>query len=497
MTPATIHWSTQLLTLVAGAAARSLALGALTTGTLAAFRVKSVRIKLFAWKGVLLVALAMPLLMAITPGIRVAVPLPALPEHTAAASAAVAVLSSPVAEAARMPAISDTAPGISKSAPRAHKHTFAASAPSAAQAPVESPSSIVPAVAPPFALARREIPWVMLLLFAYFAIVFALLVRVAAGIQLSSRLVRLAEPIEDPQALDPLLAVSDAVGLPAIPWLAESEAVSVPLVIGISKPTILLSAGWRDWDADELAAVLAHEVSHVVRRDVLAQRLALIHRAIFWFSPLSWWLERRLADLAEQASDEAALAAGVDRTRYAEALLGFFAELEAGPQRVWWQGVSMAKTGQAEKRVDRILAWRGAMGNKLTKSLVILVVAIAAPVVALTAAVRPTPHNIQASPASATSPSPDAPAAPVAAPSPAPDSAQAPAAAPAPSASPAPAAAPAPAAEPAAPQDDEHAFVGFGSGRGWRCWGCGRGRLRRVWCRTRRSDRSRRRVRGR
>ena len=39
----------------------------------------------------------------------------------------------------------------------------------------------------------------------------------------------------------------------------------------------------------------------------LTQRLSLLHRAIFWFSPLAWCLDRRLADLAEQASDEAAL----------------------------------------------------------------------------------------------------------------------------------------------------------------------------------------------
>ena len=184
--------------------------------------------------------------------------------------------------------------------------------------------------------------------------------------------------------------------------------------------------------------MLAHEVSHVARRDALAQRLALIHRAVFWFSPLAWWLERHLADLAEQASDEAALAGGMDRTRYAGALLGFFAELEAGQERVWWQGVSMAKTGQAEKRVDRILAWRGAMSNKLTKSLVVALVVVAAPVVALTAAVRPAAYDVQAPPAPAAPPAPGAPAASVAAPSPAPDPAQAAAAAPAPPQAPAP-----------------------------------------------------------
>ena len=108
-----------------------------------------------------------------------------------------------------------------------------------------------------------------------------------------------------------------------------------------------------------------------LRRDALAERLSLFHRAIFWFSPLSWWLARHLADLAEEASDDAALAAGADRTRYAETLLGFFAALEAAPGRVWWQGVSMATAGQAEKRVDRILEWKGSVAMRLKKPVVI------------------------------------------------------------------------------------------------------------------------------
>ncbi len=249
----------------------------------------------------------------------------------------------------------------------------------------------------------------MPILFAiYAAIALALFVRVALGVHLSSRLVRIAKPIDEPQAFEPLVHASEAGGLRAIPWLAESDAVNVPVVIGVRKPTILLAAGWRDWDSDELAAVLAHEVSHVARRDALAQGLALVHRAIFWFSPLAWWLERHLADLTEQASDEAALAGGMDRARYAEALLGFFAELDAGEKRVWWQGVSMAKIGQAEKRVDRILAWSGAMSNRSKKSLAIAFLVVGVPLVALAAAVRLSAYDMQEPPAPAAPPPPAA-----------------------------------------------------------------------------------------
>ena len=152
--------------------------------------------------------------------------------------------------------------------------------------------------------------------------------------------------------------------------------------------TILLPSGWRDWDDAKLDAVVAHEVSHVARRDALTQRLSLLHRAIFWFSPLSWWLDRHLADLAEQASDEAALSCGADSKAYARTLLEFFEALQAAPGRVRWQGVAMAKEGQAEKRLERILSWKGSVAMHLKKSVALVVVTLAIPAVYLAASVH-------------------------------------------------------------------------------------------------------------
>jgi len=164
--------------------------------------------------------------------------------------------------------------------------------------------------------------------------------------------------------------------------------------MGVLRSTILLPVGWREWDDAKLDAVVAHEVSHVARRDALTQRLSLLHRAIFWFSPLAWWLDRHLADLAEQASDEAVLSCGADCADYARTLLGFFEALQAAPGRVWWRGVAMAKAGQAEQRVERILAWRGAITMNLKKSgvkksLAAGIIAIAIPIVYLAASVHP------------------------------------------------------------------------------------------------------------
>jgi len=365
MSPEVVPISTRFLVVFAAAAARSILLGCLIAAALPVFRVRSIPARLLAWRGLLLAALAMPLLIASFPAVRFVVPVPALPSARAATTSAPIPAAAPAAYAAPAAFASPARPADSLAA--------------AAIAPVTAHA----------AQPRRKISWSLIALAIYLAIALGLLLRLAVGILLGARLEDAATRIRDLTALQHLSGVSRAAGLLASPRLAESAALSVPLMLGVREPVILLPPGWREWEVEELAAVLAHEVSHVVRRDALWQRLALIHRAVFWFSPLAWWLERHLAELSEHASDEAALAAGADRMRYAETLLGFFAELEAAPERVWWQGVSMAKAGQAEKRVERILAWSSAMSNKVTKVFAVGLAVCAVPLVALTASLHP------------------------------------------------------------------------------------------------------------
>jgi beta-lactamase regulating signal transducer with metallopeptidase domain len=92
----------------------------------------------------------------------------------------------------------------------------------------------------------------------------------------------------------------------------------------VRRPMVVLPDDWRAWPAEQLDAVLAHEVSHVARPGrVDATSCPRISRDL-WFSPLSWWLHRQLGRLAELASDESALAAGVEPVTYAGALLACF-----------------------------------------------------------------------------------------------------------------------------------------------------------------------------
>ncbi|HEY4951316.1 MAG TPA: M56 family metallopeptidase [Candidatus Acidoferrales bacterium] len=370
-------------------AARSLAFACVAGLALAAFRVRSVALRLAIWRTVLLVALAMPVLGLVLPPLPVFVPLAAKLVRAQPPPAEIASpreVHSCAITVNQVPRSNSTRVGVFSYSLKSSDVTDAMGVPQSADA---SPVSARP---------RRPFPWLAASAAIYFAIAIFMLVRLALGVILGRRLERESQLIEESHALARLHFFTRASGLRAPPRLAESELLSVPVTFGVRRPAILLPAGWRDWEPTELDAVLAHEISHVVRRDALAERLSLLHRAICWFSPLSWWLARHLADLAEEASDDAALAAGADRTRYAETLLGFFAALEAAPGRVWWQGVSMATAGQAEKRVDRILEWKGSVAMRLKKPVVIAYMSVAIPVVCLIAAFRPTIENFHSTP---------------------------------------------------------------------------------------------------
>lgn len=349
-------------------AARSIALGCIAGVALVALRVKGVSPRLGVWKIVLYSALAMPVLGWIVPALPFSVPAPWKVSSSG--------------ETARVPAVVTTSPATDMD----NNGTKLSLAPKIVDAPGHRSLSRASEAAPAPGIWMQ---WKIAAGALYIAVATILLARFLLGLLLSRRMERSATTVGDTRALGRLAFHAYAARLKRLPRLAESEIVLVPITLGVRQPAILLPATWRDWDDSELDAVMVHEVSHVVRRDALTQRLSLLHRAFFWFSPLSWWLDRRLAELAEEASDEAALSHGADRTRYAETLLNFFSQLESSSGRMRWQGVSMATPGTAERRVDRILAWKGAASSGLRKSLALGFALIAPPVVLLAAAVHP------------------------------------------------------------------------------------------------------------
>jgi bla regulator protein blaR1 len=404
MTPiAAFPASASLVAQLLNPAARSLALACAAGLGLVAFRVRSTTARLFTWTVVLYAALAMPLLQQVVPPLPLA--MPAFLRYTSSWYAAAEPARNRVARSiASVPAIageistkrSEPTQGASYAA-IANPDSSASMAPRKLQPHREMSSITVPDTASSMARpsAWSSIRWSAVAAAVYLVVAFVFLLRFIVGLALARRLTKASRLIDEPRMTMRLALRAADSRLSFVPRAAESGLISVPVTTGALRATILLPTGWREWSDAKLDAVIAHELSHVVRRDALTQRLSLLHRAIFWFSPLAWWLDRHLADLAEQASDEAALACGADCKDYARTLLAFFEALQAAPGRVWWQGVSMAKAGQAEQRLERILSWKGAVAMSLKRSIAVALVALAIPAVYLAASARPANYDAE------------------------------------------------------------------------------------------------------
>ncbi len=133
----------------------------------------------------------------------------------------------------------------------------------------------------------------------------------------------------------------------------DGKGLVTPVTVGWLRPSIILPPDWREWPAAQLQAVMAHEKEHARWRDPLVQWLALLNRAVFWFHPLAWWLEKRLAGLAEEACDDAVLMDGHDPLEYSDFLLGLARAVREAGARVEVVGMAMPGTFLPE-RIRRI-----------------------------------------------------------------------------------------------------------------------------------------------
>jgi hypothetical protein len=189
----------------------------------------------------------------------------------------------------------------------------------------------------PFRFSLPELAWLF-----YLAVFAVLLLRLIFGIASALHLWLTASPI-------PADAQPDSVhsGEGALAHLRSSSRVASPVNIGSG---VVLPADFATWDEEKLRIVLAHERSHVRQGDFYLQILAAFYAALFWFSPLGWWLKRKLYELGEAISDRAGLEQAASRSSYAQILLEF-----AALPRPTLTGVAMARTSHLSERIERLL----------------------------------------------------------------------------------------------------------------------------------------------
>lgn len=96
-----------------------------------------------------------------------------------------------------------------------------------------------------------------------------------------------------------------------------------PAVFGVARPALVLPEVLvRSLDRQRLAAIVAHELVHVRRGDLLVGWLQLATQFAWWFHPLVWWSGVQLARERERCCDEEALSGlGCNPADYAQTLL--------------------------------------------------------------------------------------------------------------------------------------------------------------------------------
>jgi hypothetical protein len=317
-----------MLALLAGAALRSVFLAAAVGTGLRLLRKRDPRVPLMAWTLVLAASLSMPVAMPLT---SIAFPHGVIP---------VEIIPVEIIPAGIMPA------GITPAGITPAGITPAGITP-AGQPPLEpdsmaqtETSPVTPHNAPSAPAAPSGIPpasqvrWSELASFVYLAVSGALTLRLLSGLVLSWRIVRDATRVRE-----------DWVGHLDV---RVSQRVDAPATFG---SVILVPGDHPAWTPAKRLAVLAHEGAHVARHDFAIQLAAGVNRMVFWFNPFSWWLWRHLSDLAEAASDDAAVAGLDDRFGYAEILLEMSGRVSRLPS-----GVSMARRAAVGWRIERILS---------------------------------------------------------------------------------------------------------------------------------------------
>ena len=116
--------------------------------------------------------------------------------------------------------------------------------------------------------------------------------------------------------------------------LLESALAEVPAVIGCLKPIILLPVqACTGLPAEQLEAILAHELAHIKRCDYAVNCVQVVVETLLFYHPAVWWMSRAIRRERERCCDDVAVSLCGDRFVYVKALTAM--EACAAGRRAW------------------------------------------------------------------------------------------------------------------------------------------------------------------
>src|SRR6185437_3604084 len=203
------------------------------------------------------------------------------------------------------------------------------------------------------------------------------LIRVLAGVRQLRRLRAGCEEL-DAQQLGPELThtIEDFRTARRVSLLVSKE-VQVPTAVGFFKPAVIIPAWMLEEGAsDELRHVMLHELAHLRRRDDWTNLIQKVVKALLFFHPGVWWMEKELSLHREMACDDDVLAETGNPRSYAESLARV-AEKNFLRRQIAMAQAAVSKMRQLSTRVTRILDPNRGQSTQIWKPAVPAVVALA------------------------------------------------------------------------------------------------------------------------
>jgi beta-lactamase regulating signal transducer with metallopeptidase domain len=213
--------------------------------------------------------------------------------------------------------------------------------------------------------------WATFLLLIWATIATVGLSRVALGLW-QLRKVRAGNQSVDVTSLDPVLqrTLGELQSSRKV-TLAVSDKLTVPAAIGFFHPMIVLPQ-WtlHELSTAELNSILIHELAHLERRDDWTNLAQKVLRALLFFHPAVWWLERQLSLEREMACDDVVLSRTANPRAYAACLVTV-AEKSLMRRSLALAQAAVSKMQQTTLRVSQILdvnrsaatrVWKPALG---------------------------------------------------------------------------------------------------------------------------------------
>ena len=251
--------------------------------------------------------------------------------------------------------------------------------PSGQMLPVETPPTDMPPAAPApapnwSATAPSSAPtWQTALGCLWLAGVLLMLLRAVRILHGERRTAGTAQPVGDPDILALLDRLRARFRITRRVLLATVDAACSPAVLGVVSPVILVpTAILTGSPPDHLRAILAHELAHIRRWDVLANVLQLLVESLFFHNPFVWLLSAQIRREREACCDAVAADCCGGAPAYARALVDVGQLVLATSP-----AVSFARPNGLSDRVRRLLGLRPA-GDTWRLPMASLVIALLA-----------------------------------------------------------------------------------------------------------------------